>query len=355
MPKFTRREFGRLSLSSLLAACAPRLIREPAKPIELPLGDNRKIKVLFHFGSHGSADHARAVAPVLRDFKPHVVCLEDAFQSEEGARKIEGAFYQLPRERLSDFHAGIRDLLEKDKPRVFILERFALKESRMGRVIRSDVESFRTKAVAAFLGGDSQQALYYYRGYWDIITHLNKKREKQIKDNLSKLHGLLTNRFPELAREREIRVVVNYGSVHTSIFKHALGVGFSEARRRMLKPAYFTPSHSYFRRGLFGLPVNSSDEEIARVFLGDLIVDHFAGSGANPSNVSAFANILSRKFTLDQFRMVSQHLAQVKPKARGEVEKATHNAFALAGINLPTNKEEIHAFLEKRRIPLARD
>ncbi len=309
-------------------------------------GNNRRIKLLFNFGPHGSKEDFEDIKPLLREFKPHAVCLEEAGGTEQDAQKIEHSYVagkdNLLDEEAKALHASLRHHGVK---RVFILER--LPES-LDQSLAS-TEHFGQQGINAFFEGKPMTAIAWYRSAIQISRDMQRTREASIKQTLSNLYSNLVKHFPELEKERELRVVIRYGAAHTPIYRAAKGMNFKEVKRKMRNPVYFYGSAIHDRRAAFGLPDKNSDEEIARTLLTDLLATHSANVGAGYSNSSAFANLLSRKFTLKQFKRISNRCAQAKTEYQG---MALYEALTAEGIALPRSREEVEEFLRRRRIPL---
>ncbi len=203
----------------------------------------------------------------------------------------------------------------------------------------------------------------------------NVSREKVAKATIRNLYDSLIVRFPELEKEKEIRVAVKYGAVHTSLYRQAKRAGFTSVEREIQTPLYYFPSEAYIRRGTFKRnkwklnkvtgssektnaiwpSVKNKDEDIARTFMGDQLALHaHLNLGVNRSNSGAFGNLASRGISLTKFRRISSRLAKTKPTTSEEQGTFLVDALRKEGIKVPQTKEEIHSFLEKRRIPLAR-
>ncbi len=365
MPKSfdeSRRNFIRGSAAALFAACAPRLAKRPTKPVEFSIPGHKKLKVMFVFGPHGTAKDVEPLGQALRDFKPHVVCPESAFESGgESANKKENEFYVHSASTEGDeFETALRKELAKQKPRIFLLERF---QSRVANTARWDEhmrEALYVKVLNHFFVGRAPaQTLDGYRSYLKSLAGAQVEREKRIELFLSDFHRALTKRFPELASEKEIRVVINYGTSHTPIFKFSRSLGFGRVERRMhTKPVYYFPSNVYVRRVTFGLNAENqlfSDEDVARYFLGSLLAHHASEVGSNLDNASAFGNLLSRKLSLQHYNNISSFFAGTRAHTEEERKNALVAAFAREGISLPSSKEGVHDFLKRRGIRLAPD
>ncbi|MEW5955455.1 MAG: hypothetical protein AB1626_02865 [Candidatus Micrarchaeota archaeon] len=350
--KFSRREFfkkaGAATALAGIAACARKL----AEPIEIPVG-NKKLKIVFQFGKHETAVDARQLEPVLRDFKPHVVSVE-WWGVDKDAESFEKRIYSPlfnPDEEfaVSDFSREQHRLLKQYRPRIFVLERMVKEaiDNYVNWTAEGTIHAYA--AIGAMSMGDAQGVIDEYRQYLMAETKSNALREAQIKSALSDLHDSLTLRYPELAREKEIRIAVQYGSAHTPIYEHARRVGFGSVGRKMLTPAYYPATSAFVRRATFGKPQDYSDAEVARTFTADMLLQYAKQLGTNDNNSAAFGNLFAKKIGFDKFHRIFASVAAEPWQEKGFFDpRIWQAAFAKHGVKLPASKEEVHAFLEKR-------
>ena len=376
--KISRREFFKKAGAATALAAVLASARDLSKPVEVPVG-NKKLKIIFNFGPHAKAADAMPLEPIMREFRPHVVCIELEATGENRAKRLEEKYYSLPPEALSlgsftDFVKAEREVLKKYRPTVFVLERFLSDElsDKVMALTRRQIDS-SVAVDAALAAGDAGAAIRAHRELMQAEGEHVALRERGIKAILSNLHGSLVKRYPELAKEKEIRVVVRYGGAHTTLYQHARAVGFGGVERKVMTPLYFDPSTVAVRHALFGLPRKHSEVDVARNLAAGLLAVYAENLGANSSNSAAFGNLFAKKVNLDQVhRIVSS--GGLRPRLRTEnpdpfrvlSEKAVREdaqlirqdaeryvedlpvRFQREGIKLPESKQDIHAFLEKR-------
>jgi len=86
---------------------------------------------MFHFNTHTTAQEAEEVGKTLKEFKPHVVCIEEAGASEENAQKVErefskpNPFWCEPEPYYQNLHRQVR----QSRARIFVPERFSEEEA----------------------------------------------------------------------------------------------------------------------------------------------------------------------------------------------------------------------------------
>ncbi len=358
--KITRRQL--LTSGAVLAGGAalgrwlPRRSKEPETPVthEVRLPGNKRINVLFHFSDDTSPDDAAKIEPLLQKFKPHVVCIETSGTSEQEALAIEDSFAQGNPKEYTEYRMVFNELIKRYKPRIFALERLDKKEAASIEMDRMAVQGSALAAEGAFYDGNPDKAIANFYHTLIIDRQVNATREARAKEAISDLHRHLASRFPELNHEKELRVLVQYTKMHTPIYKHAKTVGFGNVRRVMETPTYFDLPHKLMREYTFGKrDVNQelTQEEVAQNLLGALLTNHALSLDANNSNSAAFGNLLSHKITVDQFNRICKKFSEVNQ--RHGAAKGMQAALGKEGIHLPMTKEEVHAWLKKRKVPLA--
>lgn len=81
---------------------------------------------------------------------------------------------------------------------------------------------------------------------------------------------------------------------------------------------------------------------------------HAGRTGANTTDSYAYANLITRRLTLERFQRLSQQmgeeLATRKPKTREEAAPIMSQVFQNEGIRIPTTKKEVHDTLRKAGI-----
>ncbi|MBI4406489.1 hypothetical protein HY571_01095 [Candidatus Micrarchaeota archaeon] len=358
----TRRQFLGVSGSALLAACAPAIRRAPTKPVELPLPGNKRIKLLFSFGSHYTKKSAAEIKPLLSEFRPHVYVLEttgseqEAIETEEEYRKghfpIDDPEIGLP--LLAFKQAEDKALMEAKVPRIFILERLTSQEQKEADEAADDFMTHEAKAFISFYSGNPMAAVSSYKRHLAAFNKLNLVREFRMRKVLSNFYNELVSRYPELARESEIRVVARYGSAHTSLYHFAKRrSGFSKVHRQFRSPHYFPLHEAELRRATLGLPPTTDHHELGKCFLVHVLYDHLRQKiEVGDSNIAAFSNTVLKRARFEDLEKVSRHIATYADPSNDEAIKG---GFQQIGIKLPEIKEEIHAFLRRKRIPLAPD
>ncbi len=361
----SRRKFlllgGAVAAGAGLAALLRRSgIKPSAEPASVPertaavfKPDNSRIRLVFQFENHGTREHGVSIEPLLKKYRPQVVCRELAAKSETNARHFEDIFYSR---KIDDpYYGAFQDVLRRNgKPRVFSLERFSDRESKeineKFKVLLQQPTSFRL-----FMVGKSSEAISEFRQYLEGVAELQHRRNSEVNRVMSKLHAELVSRFPELSKEKKLTVLVRYGTAHAHILNHALGAGFGEVVGKMPEPALAVrklhPHDVFSIRREWNLPRDESDGEIARLLLTNALTGIALHHGVEFEDAIWFSAESVKHITLGQFKqlsaLTSQHIASGKKEMQAiRAALATHN------IIYPLSKEEVHEFLRQKRIPL---
>lgn len=208
---------------------------------------NSKIRLLFHFNDHATAQEAEEVGQTLKEFKPHVVCIEHAGASEQYAQMAETTFTTHEPIFLEpdEYFEALHPIVKKSGAKVFIPERFSEEESAEIQWTHKLVHQLQWDAINQFLAGKPAAALRSYREHLETQAANETKRDTHLKRVISNLHGEIITRFPELAHEPEIRVAFVYGVGHSPLFLHAKHSGFASVDRKMPKLPYrFSPCNT---------------------------------------------------------------------------------------------------------------
>ncbi len=312
---------------------------------ETQIKRNKKIRVVFQFGEHRTEQSADALEPLMANFKPHVLALENANKTEAEAREIEkrhsaGIFGNPFAKRAGEImarHNAVPLMLERIDPKTSadIAKAFNL-------------FNIATRiANTAFSYGNAERTIKYQKSALAQMAIMNTLRERAIHETLRKLYKISTQRYPHLKKEPEIRVVVGYGIAHTGIFINAHKLGFGEIKRDIKTPTYFDRSTALTRQAIFGKPVNLSDHEIAKDYLAGIITGYLLHNKIiGFENAGVIANHLVKRIDLASFkRICTLKKANIKPIEALEWEEIT----------VPKTREDAIEFLKKRHIPLAEE
>ncbi|MDP3741738.1 MAG: hypothetical protein Q8R15_00310 [Candidatus Micrarchaeota archaeon] len=305
---------------------------------------NRKIRLVFNFGGHNSAADARAVAPVLKRFKPHVVCIEAAEGSDRVARALEVKY--LRGEPMGDdsFNlALIKTLRKQGVQRIHLLERFSDRAAEKYGKRMEEAKEVQASAYDAFGNGNPDKAIMLHIRAIKLYSEAINDRETAIKLGLGNLHQVLSRKYPELASEGEIRVVVNYGAGHTPIYRSAKQMGFKEVTRAISLPHYYPLSGAQMRISSFGIQGKLTADDVARGMLASVIAKAADRAGASISHANAFGNLAVKNVTLKQFRRMSSEVASTGNFGR---------MLKKEGIPIPRSARQVRKFLQSKRIPV---
>lgn len=366
----SRRKFLRLGIAAAAGAGLAALFRRNAtrpsiESTHVPehtttavfKPDNKRIKLVFHFGSHVTKEHGADIEPLLKKYRPQVVCTELAAKSETDAREFEDLYYLSklrPLQGHKQYMEALRDVLRRNgRPRVFSLERFSDRES---KEINEKFNALLKKGKnRLFISGKSSEAISDYRNTLESFAELTRRRNREIKRVMTNLHGEVVSRFPELSREKKLTILVRYGTAHAPIFNHALAGGFGEVIGKVPELAsvmrYEDPSLAFAFNLEFNLPRDESDAEIARLLLTRGLASAAERCGVGYYNAILFSVESVKHITLGQFKQLSSLISQYI--ASGKTEKqALRDAHATQNIIYPQSKEEVYEFLRQKRISL---
>lgn len=318
------------------------------KPVTIRFPGSGNVRLLFHFSPHATAQDANGLDPVMKEFKPHVLCIEEGLAYEEEAQRVEAFFSARNKYAKYDdeYEEALHQVIRKHKPRVFVLERFPLEES----LELTKLHPSLVKAADAFFKGKPEQALSEAREALEKYAAQTRRREEHIAKKLTNIRELLVARFPELSKEKELRVVVKYGTAHTSLYAHATKQGMT-AGRAISTPYYFPTFQALVRKYIFEKEAKANNEELARALVGDVISARLRKIGVGGSNRAAFANLVVRNLSIEQFRNISDAIRRSNKKLSTAIE----DSLTEHGIPIPITKYGVHKFLRQRGIPLSHE
>ncbi|MFH0713814.1 MAG: twin-arginine translocation signal domain-containing protein [Candidatus Micrarchaeota archaeon] len=350
----SRRDFLKgASAALLLAACSPKLLAKQPPTFSVPTSEgNKRIKLHFQFGPHETSSDAEQIVPSLRDFKPHVVCIETAASTESDSLLIENLYNTLDAIDSGDiFDCAFKQALSSHAPnaKIFVLERFKnAKDSDDIYEAHNRAMQLKDESMLA-MRRNPKRALALHRKGLQLEAETNVAREKEAKRVLSDFYSHLIARHPSLKAEKELRVVVQYGAAHTALFAKAKKMGFAATSRTLATPDYFPPNVAFIRKATFGLPLKLSDEETARSLVSGILFSLALAAGANSENSAAFGNTAAKLVTLGKFGRICEDLKDPHPYI------SYTEALRRNGLVVPQSAGEVNTFLQKRRIPLARE
>ncbi|MFH0922745.1 MAG: hypothetical protein V1811_01665 [Candidatus Micrarchaeota archaeon] len=305
--------------------------------------ENQKINALFHFTMHASPEDVRETVDVLHEFKPHVVCQEAALLTEKQAQALE---------RTSEFFAGspfnvhLARHVQGIGAKLWSLERFSESESRMLFELNGETQALVSKAHFAFLQGSPDEALKLFGRVVKQEAKFDSDREREVKNNLANLQAALLKAHPELAEEKEIRVLIVYGNGHNEIYRHAKSIGMKTARTRSYPG--FDQSALVRQKVKINPEKEPAEEELAKSIVNDLVqyyACHLTGF-QNLADARRFTRMIVKKVNLERFRTISQTSKSNLDAGKSEVQ-ALLSGLEEAGLPAPRTPAELNSILKK--------
>ncbi len=378
----TRRKllFGGAGLA-FLAACSafPRPV--PERPIEATLPGNKKISVVFYSSHRENIHDANKLRPVLKSFNPHVLCIDHIAAGEIYARQLEDDFAKGNIAAGDIYRKKLREVVnEHGGARLFVLDRFSDKDAKTFTRIGLASHQAQGEAFIAFRSGNADHAIEKFTKALEQWEKLSTARHSRAKQVISNLRTELVRRYPELAKEKDLRVVISVEPWLTPLYLHVLKSGFANVTQKVtvkikMKTGreeevnyprysrhYLNPVESHvFKAIMQEKPLSLSQEEVARALLGIMLTEHSRGLGVNSFNSAAFANIAVSGVSLALFKRLSNTLKgekDVKQPAFMTVGKpaplpALLKALESEGIKLPNTSDDIYLFLRRNNVPLS--
>ncbi len=207
---------------------------------------------------HASSVHAESMKAPISEFKPHFFIAEnsrllekDRHESNENIRAVllEGRTDSNTRERVlqlyrahlqtiipnADFEAKqLEVVMDADfgryRPVFYCVEGYTPTELKRFSEATEALNSAYFRALELIFSGNYEAAAEVIeageRRYFQECTFT---RDTRTVDNFTALPELLPKFYPELSQEKEIRVLLRYGSFHASIARLLRSRGFEDA------------------------------------------------------------------------------------------------------------------------------
>lgn len=343
----------RSAAATALTGCGTLIKARTRKPIEVKLPGNKKIEVVFRLAPHHRNIPDKEFGTVVKKVKPHVVCLEAALETHKKAVEFEEHYRKGPiNEEGQNAHTRhILEVLRRNKvERVFSLERL-VDEKKADELLRGFFDSNRSEYLADgfFLRGDPYTAINFFTESVKYMIEVQPFREAEVKRVMSRLYEHLIKRYPELAKEKSIRVVIKYGGLHTHLYEAAKKQGFGSVKRSQEKPTYFDWNSALQRAACFGLPVKTDRNTMARTMLASLIIEAIREkTGIDVYTANAFSNSLTRRIDFKEFSRICELVAE--RFYSGDSQLPFWEGMKKAGYYLPETKAEVEDYLRKKQI-----
>lgn len=314
-----------------------------------------KIRILFHYGAHNTAEDARNIGKVLAEFKPQVYSWEDSSNAS-----APDALKRMSREvsRAKKDPQARRDLLRRAElgstnPEFAVrqvgeiidaykLHRLFCMEYDKSRAPTRAHQQALDAARRAFARGEWEEALEKAHESAGLSLKASKERDASIVKNAETLAEQLVALHPELAGEGEIRVYARIGTGHTPAYHAIRKRGISVERVFDSKPAVVA-AESRLWANLEGRTAADPRHRtaLARYILKTFIYGCMDGV-ENSDRVEAAASIIAEKFSEGEIREISE-----KSGGLDAVEKAIVKGALAKGTPIPGNDREAGELIGK--------
>ncbi|MFH0713186.1 MAG: hypothetical protein V1722_01505 [Candidatus Micrarchaeota archaeon] len=328
--------------------------RSKLKPPEVKFrngGD--KHKFLFYFSPHRDIRDVRHLFPIVEQFKPHVVCIEHAHSTLDEAKLVESMLTISPHLIGDSYHAGVYAVTRPFRPKVIVLERFDPQEAKRIEELYAAADEMDSQVMNLFYDGKLADATKLLRESLTKRTEATLVRERFVKDALHALPETVASRFPDLASQKQLRVLVAYGGTHSSIFSSASEQD-RQKERFITKPNYLSAIDAHLRRASFRRPSKLSEAALGKSLANIILAMHVATLGVNRSNANAFGCTMAKNINTSRLQAVSQELEKLNGVKMSDVGRL-RLAFKKSGVVIPRTKLGVHSFLREHRIPLAQE
>ncbi len=114
------------------------------------------------------------IASLLDRTKPHVVCVEDAFATEESAREFEEQYAQGHEPEKPFYRALFETMREKQVPRMYVLERFPPNNDPFAALQGFGVTDSCEPAEKEF-----------WKGNWENTLYLTKQKTRAFRRGMN--------------------------------------------------------------------------------------------------------------------------------------------------------------------------
>ncbi|MDA2921898.1 hypothetical protein MYX07_01385 [Patescibacteria group bacterium AH-259-L07] len=313
-------------------------------------------EILYHFfySAHGTAqdfknlekEFERADIYVLEEYEwtPERKSMLDKLS--QGEITLEKVAQEYDIEKSSSWYREFEIIHNSHKPIVIvdIPERdreFIDKEE--------ETIEMHVKAVVLFIGGKLQGALQKLRSCVINEAELCLAREKRIRENLKKQIRMFLKENSEYADKKEVRVLVNLGGVHTSLYHKLKKKKVSVSREFSHLPMVFNSANEAIRREIFKKEVG--DELLARSIIECCIFPRVISITNDSNKADQALRKISSQLTLKDIEQISKNIHEASQEPRTPsflefpIEDIVYEVEKL-GIKIPDSEEEMDELLQ---------
>ena len=304
---------------------------------------NSKIRLLFHFGRHITQEDGTRVFQAMKKFRPQVICLESPGYTGAQAKALEKQMAET-KGNSPPFQFEIEKGIRGFKARPYFIERHeSQEEASHYQAFVPMLQQYGLSIRQAFTAGKPEEALeLFHKRLIDLISS-SIEREDRIKKKISNLYDELVKRYPELGKEKELRVLITFGSAHTSIYHHARKQGFAEVKR-ILQNKIFDLGSAYTREIIFGRNPDLTQAKLVRGSLSEFMLQLLEMRGVPFGEATAYSNLAFKKATLDDYQRISEAASK---HTQGSFIDKIGRAFQECNVKIP-DKDEVKKTLAKR-------
>ncbi len=311
-----------------------------------------KITVDFFFSGHNTAEDVSRLPEALKNADVYVPELAG------WTKKTEQAINQVSqgKGRLETQPGSIQEIEDSSLyntkiPVVFI-------DIPKGHSLIKKIQDSVTKSKDAaidFSYGNFDEAMEIEKKATTDMALAMKEREEFIADKLKKELKTLTKKFPQLKNKADIRVLVQLGTAHTTVYRKLKPELESSKITLGQSPSVFGTSGEILRRLIKNPQDTINDDLYAKGMLENLISDFFIlNITSNTNKINWVSRKLVANLSTDQIRSFSKYmggLSTVTNMIQSEEVRTRKLIRELEkmGVKLPTTEEEIDKLLNIRK------
>ncbi|MFH1200318.1 MAG: hypothetical protein V1708_04580 [Candidatus Micrarchaeota archaeon] len=355
----------------------------PISRASKPSGSPR-LRILFSLGAHYAVVDGKSLVGVAEDFKPDVIVPERAFSTPENEKDATLRVAAMRKLKPGAKNQAIMDHASMFNP---VSKGFALAESLLlanTNAVYFHSESWNPQAAEkltrqlqklslffdqsydALMNGDVGKALRLHRRCMNADAEAEARRDRNLAENLKSMLPRILERKPDLARRKEIRVLVRLGGYHILPYHLLRGAPGISTELVYDSPMANMPSAEMgLRKSVFGKTPRLTDAQVGRNLLRTFfltLIGQSALYGSAPVGPGLYdirhastrkyelASAYLRRFTDGEILETLEHFRN-SPSDAGKAAIFSLRALESKGISPPRSNEELDAQYHKLVVP----
>ncbi len=324
-----------------------------------------EMKIKFIFLRHAIADDAKIIEKDLEECD--VFCPELSNWTEEGfftsalrkltrnneeADKIIEIIRSMPKDVLNAFGKELYELVYKYKKPVFMTD-IPYDTSYLEKSKQSKLDSL--SAENKFLDGNLIDAVKQTKSFLKEYTELQSGREAAIIGNFKNLLPKILEKYPEFCSKKEIKILSEYGTLHTKLYHSLKKEGVKTERAFPFKEYIYNYNTALLRKKRFFPDKEISDEEAAKYLVSNILFDYLEYLNRGPLqeiDEIKLNRLFAEKITLKDIEELCQGFKSGRENYESDFcaeDYLINYLIETKGLNIPRDKKELGEFIKNLR------